>query len=104
MVLRHLFLLLLAGGNIFLLFLLFISDQGVNAYLEMAQRHERLLHSIQQTEDHSRRLSREIRWLKSNKKYMEQVIRSKTNFVKEDEVLYLFPETFHNATAGEQGE
>jgi cell division protein FtsB len=104
MVLRHLFLLLLAGGNIFLLYLLIISDQGISAYLDMSRRHEKLMHGIEQTEDQSRRLSREIRWLKSNKKYMEQVIRSKTNFVKEDEVLYLFPETVHNATAGDHAE
>ncbi len=104
MVLRHLFLLLLAGGNIFLLYLLCISDQGIHAYLEMSRRHERLVYGMQEAEDHSRRLSREIRWLKSNKKYMEQVIRSKTNFVKEDEVLYLFPQTGNNATAGDHAE
>lgn len=38
-------------------------------------------------------LSREIKLLESDDKYIEQMIRKRLNFIKENEVWYIFPES-----------
>ena len=82
--------------NLFLLFRLIWSDQGVFAYLELKNRYEVLQAKIQDVDDKSLDLSQEIRRLKSDKAYQEKVIRERMNFVKKDEILYIFPdETSH---------
>ncbi|QJB57895.1 septum formation initiator family protein [Pseudodesulfovibrio sp. zrk46] len=86
--------------NLFLLFRLVWSDQGVFAYLELKNRYEILQARIDDVDGKSLDLSQEIRRLKSDKGYQEKVIRERMNFVKKDEILYIFPDETAN-TSGE---
>jgi len=91
--------------NLFLLFRLIWSDQGVFAYLELKNRYEVLQAKIKDVDDHSLDLSQEIRRLKSDKAYQEKVIRERMNFVKQDEILYIFPdETSHGKEGTDEQE
>ena len=83
---------LLVVVNLFLLFRMIWSDQGVFAYLELKNRYEVLQSKIDTVDSKSLDLSQEIRRLKSDKAYQEKIIRERMNFVKQDEILYIFPE------------
>ena len=89
---RILFVALLVAVNLFLLFRMVWSDQGVFAYLELKNRYEALQSRIDSVDSRSLDLSQEIRRLKSDKAYQEKIIRERMNFVKQDEILYIFPE------------
>ncbi|OIQ48755.1 Cell division protein FtsB [Pseudodesulfovibrio hydrargyri] len=89
---RLIFVALLVAINLFLLTRLIWSDQGVFAYLELKNRYEVLRRKIETVDARSLDLSQEIRKLKSDKAYQEKVIREKMNFVKKDELLYIFPD------------
>lgn len=78
--------------NLFLLFRLIWSDQGVFAYLELKNRYDVLMQKIEDVDNKSLDLSQEIRKLKSDKGYQEKVVRERMNFVKKDELLYIFPD------------
>jgi len=78
--------------NLFLLFRLIWSDQGVFAYLELKSRYEVLQFRIDEVDVNSLDLSQEIRRLKSDKAYQEKIVRERMNFVKQDEILYIFPD------------
>jgi cell division protein FtsB len=86
--------------NLFLLFRLIWSDQGVFAYLELKSRYEVLQSKIDKVDTDSLDLSQEIRRLKSDKTYQEKVVRERMNFVKKDEILYIFPD---EPTGGKEG-
>ena len=86
--------------NLFLLFRLIWSDQGVFAYLELKSRYEVLQSKIDKVDKESLDLSQEIRRLKSDKTYQEKVVRERMNFVKKDEILYIFPD---EPTDGKEG-
>jgi len=83
------FLLLI---NLFLMFRLIWSDQGVFAYMELKSRYETLQSKIDSVDVESLDLSQEIRRLKADKSYQEKIVRERMNFVKKDEVLYIFPD------------
>jgi len=78
--------------NLFLLFRLIWSDQGVFAYLELKSRYEVLQSKIDGVDGKSLDLSQEIRRLKSDSAYQEKIVRERMNFVKKDEILYIFPD------------
>lgn len=81
-------LLFLVNG--FFLYRLVWSDQGLFAYLEMKNRHDSLEEKLQEADERSLKLSQEIRWLKSDKAYQEKVIRWQMNYLRKNEILYLF--------------
>jgi cell division protein FtsB len=87
---------LLVFINLFLLFRLIWSDQGVFAYLELKNRYEQLQARIDAVDGESLDLSQEIRRLKSDPAYQEKVVRERMNFVKKDEILYIFPDEAAN--------
>ena len=89
---RILLVALLLFINLFLLFRLVWSDQGVFTYLELKNRYEALEEKIKGVDAESLDLSQEIRRLKSDKAYQEKVVRERMNFVKKDEILYIFPD------------
>ncbi|CCH47552.1 FtsB family cell division protein [Pseudodesulfovibrio piezophilus] len=89
---RVLIVALLLLINLLLLFRLIWSDQGVFAYWELKNRYETLQVNINDVDKQSLDLSQEIRRLKSDKAYQEKVVRERMNFVKKDEVLYIFPD------------
>lgn len=89
---RFILIALLLLINLFLLFRLVWSDQGVFAYLELKTRYEALQAKIDSVDKESLDLSQEIRRLKSDKAYQEKIVRERMNFVKKDELLYIFPD------------
>lgn len=96
---RVLLVALLLCINLFLLLRLVWSDQGVFAYLEMRNRYAALQEKIDAVDAKSLDLSQEIRRLKSDRAYQEKVVRERMNFVKKDEILYIFPD--ENAKSAE---
>ncbi|WP_419787726.1 FtsB family cell division protein [Pseudodesulfovibrio sp.] len=97
---RILLVALLLFINLFLLFRVVWSDQGVFAYLELKNRYAVLQSKIDAVDAKSLDLSQEIRRLKSDKAYQEKVVRERMNFVKKDEILYIFPDD--NAKSAEK--
>lgn len=89
---RRFFLGLLVVLNIVLLYRLIWSEQGVIAYRDLKARHAVLEERVQELDKATMAMSREIRLLKSDRAYLEKMIRQQLNFVKEDEILYVFPE------------
>ena len=88
----HKILLLIAVMlNLALLGRLFFSEQGIMGYLALKTESEELSLEIEKINKKNLVLSREIELLNSDTKYLEKVIRSKLNFVKDNEILYLFP-------------
>jgi len=92
MVGKRVLLGLLILVNLFLLCRLIWSGQGVFAYLDLKERHNVLRQQLEDMDAKSLDLSKEILRLKSDKAYQEKIIRDRMNFVKQDEILYLFPE------------
>ncbi len=84
--------------NLFLLFRLIWSDQGLFAYWELKNRYTVLQDKIESIEGQSLDLSQEIRRLKSDKAYQEKIVRERMNFVKKGEILYIFPDDVANSS------
>lgn len=93
MIWRRILVCFLVFLNLFLFFRLIWSDQGIFAYIDLKNRHQRLKQQLEEVDDRSQAVSREIRRLKSDKSYQEKVVRERMNFVKENEILYVFPES-----------
>ncbi|NDV19745.1 septum formation initiator family protein [Pseudodesulfovibrio sp. JC047] len=98
---RIVLVVLLLVINLFLLVRLIWSNQGVFAYLELKGRYTSLQQKIDDVDRKSLDLSQEIRKLKSDKGYQEKVVREQMNFVKKDELLYIFPD--ENGQPGGEG-
>lgn len=97
---------LLAGlifFNIFLLYNLIWSDNGIFAYLELKARHEQLKTRLETVKDKSLDLSQEIRWLKTDRAFSEKMVRSQMNYLKDNEILYQFPRDVEPAKDKEKG-
>ena len=86
--------------NVALLSQLTWSAYGITAYWEINEQYNDLEGRIEDFERKNLELSREIRLLKSDKNYIERMIRSRWNFVREDEVLYIFSEITPSHNAG----
>lgn len=87
---RRILLGLLITVNVVLLFRLIWSDHGVIAYMNMRNRSVKLESQLRDVDAKSLELSNEIRRLKTDRAYQEMVIRDRMNYVKENEVLYIF--------------
>jgi len=77
--------------NMVLTYNLIWSERGVIAYKELRLRCDALEERIRQTGEHNLELSKEIRLLQSDEKYIEKIIRNRLNFVRGNEILYIFP-------------
>lgn len=97
---RRILLGVLVVLNIILLIRLAVSDQGLFGYLDLDERVDSLQKKIEKTDDRSLELSREIRRLKTDRSYQEKVIRSRMNYVKDNEILYIFPDEGENNSPG----
>ena len=78
--------------NVLLLGRLFLDPQGIEGYTELRADSNELEKQLQEVEQKNIALSREIELLNSDDKYIEKIIRNKLNFVKNNEILYLFQE------------
>lgn len=65
---------------------------GAIAYKDLKSRCNALEERILEIEKENLALSREIRLLQSDEKYIEKTIRNRLNFVRQNEILYIFPE------------
>lgn len=86
--------------NLFLLGRMLISNQGLFSYRELKAEHETLEQQLSELREKNLALSQEIRLLQSNPEYIEKVIRQRMNFVKDNEILYIFPDTLKEGRAG----
>ena len=65
--------------------------QSLVSYRELASQHAELVRERDRFDAVNAGLSREIRLLQSDEKYVEK-IRQRLNFVRDNEILYLFTE------------
>lgn len=79
--------------NMVLLYNLIWGKSGAIAYTELKERCADLESRILAVEGENLELSREIRLLQSDEKYLEKTIRNRLNFVRENEILYIFPDS-----------
>ncbi|UZP68271.1 septum formation initiator family protein [Desulfovibrio mangrovi] len=86
--------------NIFLFVRMLVSDQGLFAYRELKADYIALEEQLAEVQQKNLALSQEIRLLQSDSGYIQRVIRQRLNFVKDNEILYIFPDTTTEGTAG----
>ena len=77
--------------NILLAWALVWGDNGLMSYRSLREESLALDGRIRDLNSRNLELSREIRLLQSDKKFIEQTIRKRLNFVRENEILYIFP-------------
>lgn len=77
--------------NVVLIYNLIWGDRGIIAYKDLRSRCATLQADLDKTHKSNQDLSQEIRLLQSDDKYLEKVIRNRMNFVRENEILYIFP-------------
>lgn len=77
--------------NIALLCALIWGEQGLVAYNGLRAELNALNAKAEAAAQKNLELSREIQLLESDEKYIEQMIRKRLNFIKENEVWYIFP-------------
>lgn len=87
---KRVLLVVLVVVNVVMLFRLVWSEHGLFAYMNMRARAAKLRQQLQEIDAKSLELSKEIRRLKSDRAYQEMIIRDRMNYVKENEVLYIF--------------
>lgn len=87
---RRLFLACSLMLNLLLLWALIWGEQGFFEYNALKQECIVLADRLDSLNDANIALSREIRLLRSDDKYMEQMIRKRLNFVKNNELWYIF--------------
>jgi cell division protein FtsB len=87
---RLLFLALSLALNLLLVWALVWGDNGLVARDNLEREHQALNGHIKELYAENLALSREIKLLQTDSKYMEQIIRKRLNFVKDNEILYVF--------------
>ena len=97
---NRLILGLLLALNLLLLYRFLFSDQGMISYYELGARQAELELRIEELDRQNLALSQEIRLLKADREHIEDVIRQQMHFVKEDEILYIFPNQAADTAAG----
>ncbi len=77
--------------NLTLLYTLIWGAQGLIAYDALKAQYTAVKEQVAELDSRNIALSREIRLLQSDAGYIEKMIRNRMNFVKKDEILYVFP-------------
>jgi cell division protein FtsB len=72
--------------------------------MNMRKRSVKLQNQLQEVDARSLELSREIRRLKNDRSYQEMIIRERMNYVKDNEVLYIFSGKVDEPQGGEGDE
>jgi cell division protein FtsB len=78
--------------NLLLFYNLIWGESGAIFYNELYDRCATLEERIRQVSEENLALSREIRLLQTDEKYIEKIIRNRLNFVRSNEILYIFPD------------
>ena len=79
--------------NIFLALRMGLGDQGLAGYKELDGQHAELEARLQELDEQNILLTREIRLLANDERYVERVIRGRLHYIRDNEILYLFPES-----------
>jgi len=88
---KKLILAFLLALNLLLAFHLFSGEQGVFAYFELKRRSAALQADLAAAERRGQLLSSEIRHLKGDRSQVADMVRIRMNYLKDGEVLYIFP-------------
>ncbi len=86
--------------NGILVYSLIWGSHGLHTYQNLKEQHQDLEERIREVESKNIALSREIRLLQSDAKYQEKIIRNRFNFVKDNEILYIFSGAQDTAKTG----
>ena len=78
--------------NLLLFYNLIWGKSGAISYNELRERCGALEERIKRISEENLALSKEIRLLQSDEKYIEKMIRNRLNFVRNNEILYIFPD------------
>ena len=97
---RRLVLIVSVVLNIVLLYNLIWGDRGAISYKELRERCDVLEARITRIGEDNLTLSKEIRLLQSDDKYLEKMIRNRLNFVRSNEILYIFPDEPKSESSG----
>lgn len=86
-------LVFLGIANIVLFYRMVWSPQGLISYHSLKEQHRSLEKRVAELDKENIILSKEIRLLQSDDKYVEKLIRQRLHYVRDNEVLYLFTDT-----------
>ncbi len=78
--------------NVTLAWELFSGPQSIFSYHELRAQYKSLVQEAERHDAVNAALSREIRLLQTDDRYVEKIIRQRLNFVRDNEILYLFAE------------
>lgn len=95
-------ILVLVNGLLF--YGVVFSDKGLFSLRRMRAERDELAAATILLKESSQDLSQEILWLKKGGEYTERIIRDKTNFIKDDEVVYIIGNGDRTAAAPAQVE
>jgi cell division protein FtsB len=84
------FLVLVLGFLLILGILTFFGENGIFHLLRLKRELVRIKEANQQMEMENTKLKEEVRRLKHEKSYLEEIARKELGMVKEDEILYQF--------------
>ncbi len=80
------------GLNLVLLCSLIWGRQGIVEYERLSEQCRTLEERIAALDEENIILSREIRLLQSDAGYVEKIVRNRLHFLRDDELLYIFPD------------
>ncbi len=86
------FFALLLALNVLLAYRLIWGKQSLLSYYGLRSQYAELESAMRNLDEENAAISQEIRLLQQDDKYMEKMIRHRLNYVKDNEVLYLFNE------------
>lgn len=87
---QRFFLSLSLVVTLVLIYSLVWGEHGLGTYRSLQEHELGLKNRFQDLEEKNIAFSREIRLLQADDKYIENVIRQRFNFVKRNEILYIF--------------
>jgi len=69
---------------------LFVGKQNIFVWRGLHDRHLLIMAELEEVDADKENISKQIRLLQSDSSYIEKLIRQRLNYVREDEVLYIF--------------
>ncbi len=76
--------------NLIFIHNLFSGSNTVYTWHSLKERRSKLVQEVDELNKQCAALSREIRLLKADPAYVEKIIRNRLNYVKKNEILYIF--------------
>lgn len=99
---KPLFLALVLLLNAALFSRLMWGENSIHAWKALREKQQDISQELVQLDARRASLSREIRLLKTDPDYVEKVIRQRLNYVRKNEILYLFDKNRQDGTGSEQ--